>query len=100
MKKLSISIFAMLAIVFAVGSAFTSAKVLGPTIPGTYFNDQNLSEPVTINDLGEEVPSDFLTNYSAYCDSDPSKTCAIKVKWNEPQTQLVVDVIYDGEFLQ
>ena len=112
MKKLSISIFAMLAIVFAVMSAFTSATLTErdgvyvlsqtsideSTLSGVTFNNQGQVESfwtsygANFSDFDAQLPArvDLEIDahsvselpYTDYCLNSTSKICLIQVEFN------------------
>ena len=106
MKKLSISLVAMLAIIFAVSSAFTSSlNTTYKAFANTESWGQQVPQPseaieaLELRDFGTAVPtSGELEELDLNCQEDPI-ICYVVVKFEDDEPVEIVEV-RDGIFQQ
>lgn len=110
MKKLSISIFALLAIIFAVGSAFTSFDV---TTYKVYGNKQNVwastqPQPGDVQSEGQFVQNITATEFDESSELDalqqnlcePDEAICFVILRLEDDVPTAIEAARDGNFLE
>lgn len=99
MKKLSISLFALLAIVFAVTSAFTSKSAKSPFAVAYFVKDVPAGSSTAASSYDETTPIADINDLPEGCELTNGVVCASQWNYSGSQSPYTLTSIVSNTFV-